>query len=161
MALDCLYAEFETLRDLSCAVTLRDHSQNFDLTWSERLERATQREGVGDRNGKASEVAFDQQIFGAGAQTGHGPLAVGHAGHNDQWSRGANFSQQCKRRLSVELRQRVIGQDDVWLKIPERGRESVFRVDTLADNGDTRSTQLVPDEFCIGFVVFEHEDSDG
>ena len=94
MAFDCLDAQLETGRDLSGAVTLGDHPQHLDLAGSELIEWAPQVERGSDRCREPSEVAFEYQVLGAGAETSHGLVAVKRAGHDDQRGRGANRPQQ-------------------------------------------------------------------
>ena len=159
MTFDGFYTQLESNRDFSRAVALCHHSQHFDLSRSQLVERATQLDGVGDRRGEAAEICFRYQVLGPGADAGYGRVAANGASHEDQRGRGPEAAQQCQRGLSVERPERVIGKDDVRQEISERRSERVLSLDAFGDCGEAGSMQLVLNKLSVGFAVFEHEDT--
>lgn len=155
MALDCLDAQLEARRDVSRAVPFGNQSKHFDLSRRERFEWAAQVERVGDRCGEPAEISLDQEVFGSSAETGYGLVAVGMACHDDQRRRGSNFSQHCKGGMTIKLRERVIGKDDIRLELAKRDRERVFGLDAVGDGCQAGSPELVTDQLGVALVVFE------
>ncbi len=85
-------------------------------------------EGVGDCGGEARETVFEQVIDGAALDAIDGDLFADAAGDDDQGNVEACFLEDRQGARCVELRERVVGQDN--MRRPEElVAEIVFAVD--------------------------------
>ena len=121
-----LDAEAELLGDVARSISFGNHLEHLYLAIGERVQPTPRGQGVGDRCLESAHVRLENHILGSGAYCSAGLGANEIPGNNDECRRWPHLSQYFQRGSRIELRERMVRQDDIRRKAFQR-RSECFR----------------------------------
>ena len=118
-------------------------------------------EGGADGGPQARPIVPRDDIRGAGREPGGARALVGHAGEHDHRRRRLQVPAGLDGGERVEPRWPMVGQNQVWRDVAERGDERVVRVDVVDEGLDGGTPQLPLDDVGTCGVVPEQQNPEG
>jgi hypothetical protein len=111
------------------------------------------------RGGEPLEPAFHHVVVGAGLQCGHGSIFADLPGHDDERNVAFALLSDPQSRKAVEMRQRVVADDDIPLLAVEGARQSFGRVHPRPLRVMTTLSQLAQHQAGVVFTVFDDQNA--